>query len=78
MLGTCPRTMRFVQIAGDAAECPLSLLAILAATESHKRSDAVGKPFELNAASTKGGENAHWNSRTSYSYPRVYPEKIET
>jgi hypothetical protein len=51
---------------------------ILAATESRKRWDTAGKSFELNAAATKGGESAHWNNRTSYSYPRVYPEKIET
>jgi hypothetical protein len=38
-----------------------------------KAADTVGKSFELNDAATKGGENAHWNSRTSYSYPRVYP-----
>ena len=45
---------------------------------SREESDTVGKLFELNTAATKGGENAHWNSRTSYSHPRVYPEKIET
>jgi hypothetical protein len=50
----------------------------MAETASQKRWDTVGKSFELNAAATKGGENAHWNSRTSYSYPRVYPEKIGT
>ena len=47
-------------------------------TGSRIRPDTVGKSFELNDAATKGGENAHWNSRTSYSYPWVYPEKIET